>query len=77
LILKAFKPKISKVLTNAPENPVTLGGRIRKRRIELKLYQKELAILVGVSEDTIRNWESNRRVPRRKLLQKIKTILFK
>lgn len=48
------------VLSNAPENPVTLGDKIRKGRIELGFFQKELAEIIGVSEDTIRNWEKNK-----------------
>jgi len=61
--LKASKPKIFKGLSKAIKNPQTLGDKIRTRRIELGLLQKELAGKVGVSEDTIRNWETNKCLP--------------
>lgn len=46
-----------------PENPVSLGDPIRKKRMELKLLQKDVAGICGVSEDCIRNWEKNRSTP--------------
>ncbi|MGA1868534.1 MAG: helix-turn-helix transcriptional regulator [bacterium] len=37
----------------------TIGDHIRKKRIELRLTQKELAQKIGTSEVTIYNWENN------------------
>lgn len=54
------KPKNSRVLSKPIINPITLGDKIRNRRIELGLFQSELAEIIGASEDTIRNWEKNR-----------------
>ncbi|WP_165456515.1 helix-turn-helix transcriptional regulator [Pedobacter kyonggii] len=45
------------------ENPVSIGDHIRKKRMELKLRQTELAVICGVSEDCVRNWEKNRSTP--------------
>lgn len=36
----------------------TLGHHIRKRRLDLGLIQRDLAERVGVSEDSIWNWEN-------------------
>ncbi|RZJ91641.1 MAG: helix-turn-helix domain-containing protein [Chryseobacterium sp.] len=46
-----------------PENPISIGDHIRKKRIELNLLQKDVARICGVSEDCIRNWEKNRSIP--------------
>jgi transcriptional regulator with XRE-family HTH domain len=39
-----------------------LGEGVRKRRLDLGLSQRELAAELGVTEDTVRNWESGRTV---------------
>lgn len=44
-----------------------LGTRIRKRRQQLRLTQKQLGELVGADESSVINWESGRHYPRRKL----------
>ncbi len=46
-----------------PENPISIGDHIRKKRIELNLLQKDVARICEVSEDWIRNWEKNRSIP--------------
>ncbi|WP_295794701.1 helix-turn-helix transcriptional regulator [Mucilaginibacter sp.] len=43
--------------------PQTLGDFIRKKRVESLQLQSEVARIIGVSEDTITNWETNRFVP--------------
>jgi len=43
-----------------------IGEKIRNRRIELKLLQKDVAKIIGVSEDTITFWENNRATPQAK-----------
>ncbi len=47
-----------------PRNPRTLGDYIRKWRMEQGLLIRELASALGVREDTVTDWEKNRRVPR-------------
>jgi transcriptional regulator with XRE-family HTH domain len=54
-----------------PASPRTLGEHIRKRRIDLQLLQKDVASLIGVSEDSITYWENGRSVPQIKYLPKI------
>ena len=40
-----------------PKNPQNLGERIRKARMDKGLKIKELAEQIGVTEDTVINWE--------------------
>lgn len=40
-----------------PKEPKTLGERIRKARMDKGLLIRELAALIGVSADTVINWE--------------------
>jgi len=42
-----------------PKKLETLGDHIRKRRLDLGLFQKEVAEKIGVDETTIYNWERN------------------
>jgi len=39
------------------QEPVTLGDHLRRRRLELGLYQKDVAAQIGVTTSTIWNWE--------------------
>jgi DNA-binding XRE family transcriptional regulator len=49
----------------------TLGDHIRKRRLDLKLLQKEVAKKIGVDETSINNLENNRVKPSLALILKI------
>ena len=42
-----------------PVEPKTVGDHIRKRRLGLKVYQKDVAAQIGVDETSIHNWETN------------------
>jgi len=44
-------------------HPQTLGDFIRVKRVESLQLQSEVARIIGVTEDTITNWETNRFVP--------------
>lgn len=55
--LKSFIPKPYDF------EPKTIGEHILKRRLFLKLSQPQLAKLLGVSPETILNWELNYRQP--------------
>jgi transcriptional regulator with XRE-family HTH domain len=64
--------KVPKPLNkNLIENPYTLGEKIRNRRLELRFLQKDVAKIIGVSEDAIRFWENNRSKPSVKFYPKI------
>ena len=52
-----------------PRNPAypdelrTLGDHIRNKRLDLGLYQKDVARIIGVTTDTITYWEKGRAEP--------------
>lgn len=67
MILTAKKP-----LPDAyPETLETIGDHIRKKRLDLKFFQKDVAKVLGVNTDTITNWEKNRGGPALRLIPKI------
>lgn len=47
-----------------PEEPKTLGDRIRVSRLDRGLLQREVAEVIGVKRGTINKWECNRGEPR-------------
>lgn len=51
--------------------PITLGDKIRKRRLALNLLQKDVAEFINVSEDIITNWENNLSEPQIRFYHKI------
>jgi len=53
-MLKAKRPQSSKYLQQLN----TLGDRIRRRRLDLGLFQKQVAEQVGVDEETIFRWRA-------------------
>lgn len=44
--------------------PETLGEHIRKKRIQERQYQSEVARIIAVDEETIYSWEGGRHPPR-------------
>jgi transcriptional regulator with XRE-family HTH domain len=46
-----------------PVKPHTVGDHIRKRRLVLKLFQKDVAERLGVEKTSTANWECNRSIP--------------
>jgi DNA-binding XRE family transcriptional regulator len=57
LTLKALRAK------DYSQNPHTLGEHLKKRRKELGLLQREAAERLGVSTDTVVNWEKDNTKP--------------
>jgi DNA-binding XRE family transcriptional regulator len=53
------KPLKGNIITNPP----TIGEKLKNRRIELGFIQKDVAKVIGVSEDSITFWETNRYKP--------------
>ena len=46
-----------------PVQPQTVGDHLRKRRLGLKMFQKEVAEQLGVDKTTVHNWEVNASSP--------------
>jgi transcriptional regulator with XRE-family HTH domain len=53
----------------------TLGDHLRRRRMDLKLSQEQVATKLGASETSILNWEKNRRKPSLPFIPKIVEFL--
>jgi DNA-binding transcriptional regulator YiaG len=53
----------------------TLGEIIRKWRVEQGIFQKDFARMLGVDEMTVVNWETEKRVPTKKNMERLKEIL--
>ena len=47
-----------------PRELRTLGDHLRKRRLDLKLLQREVAQILGVNSTSINNWENNLTSPK-------------
>jgi len=58
-----------------PIKPKTFGEKLRKHRMDLGLFQKDVAKFIGVSTDTITYWEKGRTEPSKKNIVKIKEFL--
>ena len=59
-----------------PKEPKTFGEMIRKARLDRGMQSKQLARLVGVTPETIQNWEIHNRIPEsRQNLEKLREIL--
>jgi transcriptional regulator with XRE-family HTH domain len=41
------------------ENPHTMGQHLKKRREELQLHQRDVANILGVSKESISDWETD------------------
>jgi transcriptional regulator with XRE-family HTH domain len=46
-----------------PEELNTIGDHLRRRRLMLKLFQKQVAEQLGVDKTSVYNWETNRTKP--------------
>jgi transcriptional regulator with XRE-family HTH domain len=46
-----------------PTDPQTVGDHIRRRRLGLKMLQREVAEQIGVCEPSVFNWERNASSP--------------
>lgn len=56
MVLTAKKPQSEAY----PKTLTTIGDHLRKRRLDLNLYQKDVAKILGVTTCTVTNWEKNR-----------------
>ncbi len=68
--------KAQKPLSRAYPKPLeTLGDHLRKKRLDLKLLQREVALKLGVQETSVHNWERNLTKPSIALLPRILNFL--
>jgi transcriptional regulator with XRE-family HTH domain len=54
-----------------PKELMTIADHLRKRRYDLKLSRLQVAKIIGVSTETITNWENERKAPQIKFFPKI------
>ena len=71
VILTGKKPQSE----SYPKVLQSIGDHLRKRRLDLKLLQKDVAGVMGVETMTVNNWERNRCQPRLCLFPKIVQFL--
>lgn len=55
ITLKVQKPPNSAY----PTALFTIGDHIKKKRLDMNLFQKDVAKLLGVKEESIYNWENS------------------
>ena len=62
-----------------PAKAVTIAQKIKQKRLELSLSQKELARMLKVNKDTIKDWEDGKgmKKPVKSRFRKIKQFLTK
>jgi DNA-binding XRE family transcriptional regulator len=58
-----------------PVSPQTIGEHIRKKRMDCRLMQSGVANIIGVSEESIWNWENDRTKPSKKNLEIINAFV--
>jgi len=58
-----------------PKNPQNLGQQIRKARMDKGLLIRELAAQIGVTEETMLNWEVRGRKPTEENIKRIKDFI--
>lgn len=69
------KPRYWRSTQQIPEAPQTLGGKIKKHRLELSLFQRTAAAKIGISSATLSGWERGVIVPERRMRKKIQDFL--
>jgi DNA-binding transcriptional regulator YiaG len=58
-----------------PANPQTLGEHILRRRLQLRLLQRDVAERIDVTEESVMGWENGRSVPQIRLYPSIIAFL--
>lgn len=58
-----------------PANPQTIGDHIKKKRMDLALFQKDVAQLIGTNTSTVTNWEKGHSEPVIRLMPAIIELL--
>ena len=58
-----------------PVSPKTIGEHIRKKRMDCRLMQSDVAHIIGVSEGSIWSWENGMTEPSKKNLKIINNFI--
>ncbi|MEW6074997.1 MAG: helix-turn-helix transcriptional regulator [Candidatus Omnitrophota bacterium] len=58
-----------------PENPQTVGEKLRKARMDKGMTLKEVAALFGVSDTAVINWEIRGKMPEEGKMDKVKEFI--
>jgi DNA-binding XRE family transcriptional regulator len=76
------KPKIKYIIKHPrvlpdgyPMRAKTIGERIRKKRLDMGLFQEDVAKIIGVDVNTVTNWEKGRFKPCKECLGKVMEFL--
>jgi DNA-binding XRE family transcriptional regulator len=76
------KPKIKYTVKRSrflpdgyPLRPRTIGEKIKKKRLDMGLFQKDVAKIIGVDVNTITLWEKGRCKPSKAFLGKLEEFL--
>jgi predicted transcriptional regulator len=56
-------------------NPSTFGEHLRKARMDAGLNIRELGETLGVTEDTVINWEVRGRMPTRGNMERVRMVM--
>jgi DNA-binding transcriptional regulator YiaG len=68
-------PRHWKSNQQTPARPKTLGEQIKRHRLELRLRQKDVAVLIGISSVSLSSWERGITSPSRRWRKKILEFL--
>lgn len=71
MVLKAKRP----LHPAYPKSLKTLGDHLKKKRLDLKLFQSDVAQKLGVDEASIHNWERNLTAPSIALMPRVLKFL--
>ena len=69
------KPRHWKSNQKIPKQPQTFGERIKKHRLELGWFQRDVAAKIGISSTSISDWERGVTFPARRMKKKIQEFL--
>lgn len=58
-----------------PNNPQTLGEKLRKTRMDKGMTVKEVAVLFGVSDTAVLNWEIRGKLPEESRMEIVKEFI--
>ena len=67
--LRAQKPGVEPAVLRTP------GDHVKRRRLEIGLYQRDVAIQLAVSEATVHNWECGKSSPATRTIPRVVEFL--